>query len=188
MAKRQYRTRGDYSDEKRCYTIRPRFNGFLFFPCTQTRRHDVARSIATEAGHHQLHRVPGPFAQRTTDAYTQPAAVGRRGRGRRGAERPGQMAVRSTRQPSDRPRNNGLDTSVEILQAPAADRMLGGRRRQGPVRRTTKTRVFRLDSFFFFLISFSFSLYLSLSSSGKNSKKKKNMYIDLLVIVCFFFQ
>lgn len=110
---------------------------FIFFPCTRadTRRHDVASSIATEAGHHQLHRVPGPFAQRTADADTQPAAVGRGGGGWRRAERPGQVAVRSAGQPSDCPRNDGLDASVEILQAAAANRVLGSGRGRGPVRR-----------------------------------------------------
>lgn len=92
----------------------------LLFLFRRNLRHDFARSVATETGNHQLDRVSGTSAERAADAHAQLAASRSRDR----AVHPGQMAVRAARQPGDRQRNNGLDTGVEILQAPAADRML----------------------------------------------------------------
>lgn len=79
--------------------------------------HDIARSITTKASHHQLDRVSSPFAERTADSHAQLAA-------HRCTVRPGKMAVCSEGQPGDRQWNYGLDESVEIFQAPVADRML----------------------------------------------------------------
>lgn len=96
----------------------------LFRPTSYNRlHHDIARSITAKTGHYKLHGVPGSFAQRTTDAHAQFAA---RRRGRCCTVRPGKMAVRLTGQSGDHQWHDGLDKSVEILQAPAADRLLGG--------------------------------------------------------------
>lgn len=86
------------------------------------RHHDISSGVSAKTGHHQLDGFAGPFAERTTDAHAQLAA------GR--SVRPGKMAVRSKGQSGNRQRNDGLDQSVEILQASAADRMLENGRRQ----------------------------------------------------------
>lgn len=102
------------------------FAPFRYRTYIRRSNHDVARSVAAETGHHQLDGVAGPSAQRATDAHAHRAANGRRSRGRP-AVGPRQVAVRAPRQPGHRRGNDGLDASVEILQAVVADRMLRAR-------------------------------------------------------------
>lgn len=108
------------------------------------------------------------------------------------------MAVRSTGQPGDRQRNDGLDAGLEILQAPVADRMLGRRQRDGVDKDWFHTTTAAHDIFIFFFTPTNpipFSLYplyylsvyfaFLVSHSKKKMKKwKSKKKLQLLVYLC----